>query len=713
LKAQSPTNNMKNYLFILCFLSAPIFAQNTGFKLIRLDQFGYLPTSKKVAVIANPIVGFDADLSFTPSNTYEVRKVSDNLSVFSGTPTPWKNGTTHTQSGDKGWWFDFSAVTTPGEYYLYDVNNNVGSSVFKIDENVYKDALIQAVRTFFYQRLSFSKQPPFVPQKWSDTPAFDGPNQDNAARSRWAKTDASTARDLHGGWMDAGDQNKYTTFAEGVVQQLLEAYRRNPTAFTDDFNIPESGNGIPDLLDEVMYELDFLKRMQDATGTDGFFLKLGVDNFNTVSPLSSDTRPRYYLPECTSGTLSGAAMFAMAGNVLSANSNQTLQNYGADLTTRAEAAWARAKVTTTNFTVFESSCDDGDIKAGDADNDAKKQLESAIVAAIYLYQSTGNVIYKTFVESKYTQIDPISNTWWGPYQQHVQTALLRFSEMNDVNLDIKNAIRNQKKGMDYAFSIADYNSNTDLYRAYMPDAQHHWGSNLVRSNCGSLNMDFIEFNLNTNQSSQYREIAQEYVHWLHGTNALGIVQLSNMYDYGGDYCINEIYHSWFDNGTSFDNALTSPDGPPPGYVVGGPNKYFSYTQLTPPAGQPAQKSYLDFNDGWPQSSWEVSEPAIYYNAAYILLLSNFVTNGAVPTYEPNSQITELEDFTISPNPNNGTFLVQFKDAKVRTIRLLDINGKLIFGKQINDSQTILEIESLPAGVYSVGVDSNWKTVVKE
>jgi endoglucanase len=704
---------MKNYLFILCFLSAQLFAQSSGSKFIRLDQFGYLPSSKKVAVIADPVVGYDASLSFTPGNTYEVRKVSDNQSVFSGAPAAWKNGTTHTQSGDKGWWFDFSSVTTSGEYYLHDVTKNVSSYPFKIDENVYRDVLKQAVRTFFYQRLSFSKQPPFVPQKWSDTEAYDGPNQDNAARSRWAKTDVTTARDLHGGWMDAGDQNKYTTFAEGVVQQLLEAYRRNPTAFTDDFNIPESGNGISDLLDEVMYELDFFKRMQDATGTSGFFLKLGVDDFNTVSPLSTDTRPRYYLPECTSGTLSGAAMFAMAGNVLSENSNPTLQSYGADLTTRAEAAFARAKVTTTNFTVFEEACDDGDIKAGDADHDAKKQLESAIVAAIYLYESTGNAIYKTFVESKYTQIDPISNTWWGPYQQHTQTALLRYSEIADANVNIKNAIRNQKKGMDYAFSIADYNAKTDLYRAFMPDGQHHWGSNLVRSNCGSINMDFIEFNLNPTQAAQYKEIAEQYVHWMHGTNALGIVQLSNMYDFGGDSCINEIYHSWFDNGTSFDHALTSTDGPPPGYVVGGPNKFFSYTQLSPPAGQPAQKSYLDFNDGWPKSSWEVSEPAIYYNAAYIFLLSNFATTGTVPTYEPNPQMLDLEDFTISPNPTNGILTLQFKDSKLRTIRLLDINGKLILGKQTNDAQVILEIGSYPAGVYSVGVDGNWKTVVKE
>ena len=53
------------------------------------------------------------------------------------------------------------------------------------------------------------------------TAAYEGANQDKAARSRWAKTDPLTARDVHGGWMDAGDVNKYTTFAEGSSASLF------------------------------------------------------------------------------------------------------------------------------------------------------------------------------------------------------------------------------------------------------------------------------------------------------------------------------------------------------------------------------------------------------------------------------------------------------------------------------------------------------------
>ncbi|MFG6459913.1 glycoside hydrolase family 9 protein, partial [Roseateles sp. BYS96W] len=97
-----------------------------------------------------------------------------------------------------------------------------------------------------------------------------------------------------------------------------------------DLGIPESGNGLPDLLDEIKWELEFIKRMQDATGTDGLFLKIGVDTYSGgSSPLSSDTRPRYYLPECTSATLAGAAMLASAAVVYRGVASQA--DYGADL----------------------------------------------------------------------------------------------------------------------------------------------------------------------------------------------------------------------------------------------------------------------------------------------------------------------------------------------------------------------------------------------
>ena len=597
---------------------------------IKVDQFGYFPNSKKVAVIADPQAGYNAAETFNPgtgANQYQVRRWSDDAVVFTGTLQVWNGGATQAQSGDRGWWFDFSSLTTPGSYYVFDLTNNIGSFRFEIGDDVYNEVLKQALRIFFYQRINFAKQSPFTDARWADGACFEGSNQDRYATSAFAKGNASTARDVHGGWMDAGDMNKYTTFATSAVIQLMEAYRINPGVFKDNYNIPESGNGIPDILDEVKWELDFLKRMQDATGTNGFLLKVGVDNYNEVTPPSTDTRARYYLPECTAATLSGASMFAVSGVVL--KDVPALSGYGLDLISRAEAAWTRAKITTNNFTSFQTGCDNGDIKSGDADNTAEQQLDNAFVAAVYLYEATGKAEYKTFAETQYINVNPYKINWWGPYWMPQQLALLRLTLLPDVASTVVNNIRSQKANMEYQYSIPTYSAGTDLYRAHMADDAYHWGSNQVRTSIGQTNLDYITFGFNPTKATQYKEVAEHYLHWMHGVNPMGMVMLSNMYNYGAEKCVNEIYHTWFTDGSVWDNSLTSPNGPAPGYVPGGPNKSYSGTT----AGintQPAQKAYKDWNTAYPENSWEITEPSIYCQASYIMLLARLMSPASTP-----------------------------------------------------------------------------------
>ncbi len=596
---------------------------------IHVDQFGYLPAMRKLAVIADPQLGFNAAESFNPgtgTNQYQLRRWGDDSVVMSGTLQAWNGGATHAQSGDRGWRFDFSSVTSPGSYYIYDTVRSAGSGRFEIGDGAYDAALRAAMRVFFYQRIGSAKAPPFADARWTEGVSYEGPNQDTQARSRWAKTDASTARDLRGGWMDAGDTNKYTTFAHEAVVPLLNAYRSNPAVFSDNFGIPESGNGISDLLDEVKWELDFLKRMQDATGTGGFVLKLGVDTFTGLaSPPSSDTRPRYYVPECTSATLAGASMFAAAGMVY--RSVTPLASYGNDLLARAESAWVRAKTTTSNFSSYETNCDDLDVKSGDADRTAADQIGLALLAAIGLYEATGKSEYADFVAARHLQTEPMSNGWWGPYNTALQAGLLRHAAQPGVSSAVASAIRNQKTAQT-VFSIQDLAADRDLYRAYMADDQHHWGSNGVRGWIGSLNLDFVEYNINTPQAAAYREVAEQHLHWLHGANPLRKVMLSNMGPEGAESSVDEFYHAWFDNGTVYDNVQTSPVGPAPGYVVGGPNKNYTGT-VAGITDQPVQKAYKEWNTSWPENSWELTEPSIYGQAAYLQLLARVMTRAPV------------------------------------------------------------------------------------
>lgn len=652
-------------LFLLMVTYLPTVATHAAppsitSKHIKIDQFGYLPASKKVAVIVDPQVGYNESESFNPgtgANQYQVRKWADDAVVFAGTLVAWKNGATHVQSGDKGWYFDFSAVTTPGSYYIFDVANNVGSYGFDISDVVYNNVLKQAARMFFYQRINFAKQAPYTNASWADGAAFGGANQDYAARSRYDKTNVATARDLHGGWMDAGDYNKYTTFTYNPLCNLLETYRMHPVYFTDDYNIPESGNGIADILDEIKWEMDWLIRMQDATGTNGLFLKLGADNFNSASPPSTDNNPRYYVPECTSATLTGAAVFALGSIVYKALPNAAMVTYGNALLTRAINAWSRSKITTNNFNSFETACDDQNIVAGDADVDVARQREMVVTAAAYLYEATDNSEYKNCFDTMYAKTIAITGWWWGPYSAPVERAMLRYTTLPGATASVANNIKASKATQNGVMSIEDYAATTDLYRSFMPDAQYHWNSNEVKAAAGLNNFDFVSFNINPPQFDLYKETGEGYLHWFHGVNPMGKLMLSNMYAFGGDDCVNEFYHTWFGDGTIWDNVFTSPNGPAPGYLIGGVNKDFTISSISPPAGQPAQKSYKEWNTGWNgtanENSWEITEAGIYTQAAYISLLVRVIANS------PAVALT-LHVINISANRQNKAVLIKWQ-----------------------------------------------------
>ena len=77
---------------------------------------------------------------------------------------------------------------------------------------------------------------------------------------------SDVAKDVSGGWHDAGDYGRYVVPGAKAVQDLLLTYEDSEYAAKDDaIGIPESGNGVPDVLDEVRYELDWMLKMQDET----------------------------------------------------------------------------------------------------------------------------------------------------------------------------------------------------------------------------------------------------------------------------------------------------------------------------------------------------------------------------------------------------------------------------------------------------------------
>ena len=204
---------IKRALFLLALIAnCGLFLAQSVSNFIVVDQFGYLPSATKIAVIRDPVEGFDAAQSFTPGSSYALVNAITKAHVFTGAPIAWSNGSTHAASGDRAWWFDFSQVTTIGSYYVLDIQNNVRSHEFLISPAVYNDVFKHAFRTFFYQRVGFAKQAPFASPGWTDGASHVGPLQDRQARLFSSPGNPATERDVSGAWYDAGDYNKYTNW---------------------------------------------------------------------------------------------------------------------------------------------------------------------------------------------------------------------------------------------------------------------------------------------------------------------------------------------------------------------------------------------------------------------------------------------------------------------------------------------------------------------
>ena len=573
---------------------------------VLVDQFGYRPQDPKVAVVIGDVDG---------TQPYKLKNVETEQVVDIITPVKWGNGAVHSQSGERAWWVDFSDLDQPGTYILIREDGEMSSAEFEVREDIYRDVLVAATRMFFYQRSGFAKREPFADARWTDEAAYIGPGQDTQIRFVHDKTNSELEKDMHGGWFDAGDTNRYVTYALQPVHQLLSAYGQNPKIWTDDFNIPESGNGIPDLLDEIKFELDWLMRMQDYDG--GAFIKLGNLGYTPTHPVpSQDTQSRFYGPKCSSSTIAIASMFAHAAWEM--QSVPQLRDYVNELKSRAELAWNWYQKNS-----VDTHCDNGEIKAGDADIPVEKQEGTAVSAAVYLFAITGETQYSDYVAQNFTLTQPYRDGPWSRYDPWQGDALIVYSQLPNADSELKEEILANLEDRldDYRGEAYGSDDHLDPFRSYMPDEQYHWGSNMTKANYGNMNYDPIMLNMNPEERSDYLERALGAINYFHGINPLGTVFLSNMYEYGAEDSANEIYHQWFGQG-EFKNALTSEKGPAPGFLVGGPNRNYSGDEAV--AAGPPMKAYIDtVRSNVP--TYEILEPAIYYQSAYVKLLSKFVT----------------------------------------------------------------------------------------
>ena len=222
----------------LIFFASRAYSQSVT-NNIRLNQIGFYPGAPKIAIVLT-----DKGQTYTIEST-------DGKIVFTG---GLKQSAMADLSGKKTWIADFSALHQSGTYIL-NVNGYGKSYPFNIQTNVHHNIAGASIKAFYYQRASIA-----LPEKYAGVWHRPEGHPDNVVLIH--PSAASTNRPAGslisspGGWYDAGDYNKYIVNSGITMGTLLSLYEDFPDHMQAvDLNIPESGNHIPDVLNEALWNL--------------------------------------------------------------------------------------------------------------------------------------------------------------------------------------------------------------------------------------------------------------------------------------------------------------------------------------------------------------------------------------------------------------------------------------------------------------------------
>ena len=327
---------------------------------LAVSQVGYSPAMEK---------RFTSPRSF---DSFRVVREPEGATALEGGAAECELPTAELGNVGTVWMGDFSALTAPGRYHV--VAGGLQSHPFPIGSDVY-DPVVRAVqRAFYFQR------------------AFTAIERSHAEGPWVHPSDASRAPPgVRGGWHDAGDFSLYSASLNTAVFWLLEAFSDFAPS-SDDTNIPESGNGVPDVLDEARWGLDWLLSVQGEEG--GFRNSTCQESYGPYGTNPLEAGPSYRSGEV--GTLSTArAVGSLA--------------YGATLWRRFDAPYASrlleaARRGVRYLDVHSETSDGPTCPAYRADGNAALGRHTRMYAAAGMLLATGEPRFREDFERNYVEL---------------------------------------------------------------------------------------------------------------------------------------------------------------------------------------------------------------------------------------------------------------------------------------------------------------------
>ncbi|MBI3948188.1 MAG: glycoside hydrolase family 9 protein [Armatimonadetes bacterium] len=577
---------------------------------VWVDQIGYRTRARKIAIVASD-QPLPHPLALEAQNV-DTREVVWRTADHANAVRPFGKGGRDAESGEYVAHLDFTDLQTPGRYAVVVRAGGKAerSYRFRIAGDVYRDSSLAAWKAFYFQRADTAK-----PEKhagpWSHGIPHRGPDQATQARVyRWAGGKwwdpvgtvvlDPTPRDVTGGWWDAGDFNKYIGNTTLCHNDLLLGIQLLGGAPRDgDLNIPESGNGVPDILDEARWGTEFLIRLADERGA-----AFGRVHERGASPPEEDAHPVQLTRPTSGATMNRAAALAYAGVVWEEKGLDP--GFSGRCFAESMRSWKLLKARPHPW-----PADPRNPKKQAYTGEwflADYQRTRALAAACY-FRLTADPQYDAIIHQTFERLqalrpgedtDLYPTIWVYAHTEWADAALVR---------------RMERMIFDAAERVVKQTGEHRGYAAGIP--AYTWGSNRLIGQSGVNCLLAAELTEDPAARRRYLDAAEEFVHYLHGRNPLGLCFLSNMKAFGAENSVTVMYHRWVGNIEDPDSARfigvgRGKVGPYPGAVVGGANG--------------GMKRYVN-NLDWRLKCWEYNEPDITYQSPCATLLAYFGLKG--------------------------------------------------------------------------------------
>ncbi|QUM78547.1 glycoside hydrolase family 9 protein [Moritella sp. 24] len=518
-----------------------------------VNQLGYLPDGDKKAYWLNPSNELVSLVSMDPKGQAEKQ-------VFTVSTEPQSNV------------INFSDITQPGWYQLQ--SNSTTSAPFQIVDNVYQGLTDRLVKALYLQRSGS-----VIKDQATGMSRPKSHIQDAVIFRTDDFHKVGTQLDMTGGWYDAGDYGKYVATTTITVARLLEAYNQAPDLFTAKNN---TGSELPAVLDEAIYGLDWLSKMQREDGA--VYRKVSGAKWPGKIVPWQDTQVRYIYGISTPETAKFAATMAFASRVL----KPLRPNLARDYLKSAIHAWRYLEQQPEQYIDWQKGDDSGSgpyIKnAEDSEASLDTDVDDRLWALAELYLSTGQSKYRSRFNELYDKELVGIFEWKNPALMGIFHLIA--SEGTELTKQLMTDLQSVAK------RYSDQSANSPFSIA---NQQFIWGSNKMTAEAGVL-MASADASSHTNN---YRSVVQSQIDYLLGANAFNMSFVTNT----GTYAVRNLHHLYrISTGVSL-----------PGFMVGGPNE--KAQAGVAPKGE-GMMSYVDS-----EKSYAVNEFAIDYNASLIGLLA--------------------------------------------------------------------------------------------